>query len=244
MGAGEYRIPPGALRIRDLPPSLKPREEVDRVGVDNVSDDVLLAILLRSGAPGLNVAVLARHLLARHGSLTAIAAVSTAELMQERGIGKVKAQVLKCALELARRMAREETRPGAVVRTPEDVARLLRAQAQPLTCEVFWVLLLNAKNHLIALHEVSRGILDASLVHPREVFKRAVETRSAAVILAHNHPSGDPAPSAEDVRITRQLVDAGRVMGIRVMDHVVLGLRQNGRENDFVSLRETGMLAF
>lgn len=235
--------------IHDLPERMRPREEVERRGVEHVSDAVLLAIILRSGARRMNVVDLAEALIRKHGSLTALARVSVDALASDpefMGLGKVKAQVLKAALELARRMA-EEARgdSGSLVRSPEEAAAVLREAAKPLDRERFWALLLDAKNRLKAEpQEISRGILDASLVHPREVFQRAVLSGCAAVILVHNHPSGDPSPSAEDLRITRQLVQAGEVLGIRVLDHVILGRRTEDRDRDYLSLRESGTIDF
>jgi DNA repair protein RadC len=232
-------------RVCDLPERLRPREELERQGAENVSDRVLLAVLLRGGIRGQNVMDLAEHLLRTHGSLTALAAASVEELAALRGMGRVKALTLKAALELARRLPREGQREESPLRTPEDAARILRETASPLDQERFWVLKLDAKNRLRGVpEEITRGILDASLIHPREVFRRAIQGNCAAVIVVHNHPSGDPTPSAEDVRVTRQLVQAGRIVGIKVMDHVVLGRRHAERQNDYVSLREAGLVDF
>jgi DNA repair protein RadC len=242
-GNGVYAIP--SRRVADLPSRQRPREQFERVGAENVSDEVLLAILLRSGVRGLSVVELAQALLAEYGSLTALSRASVQDLRRLRGVGKVKAQVLKAALELAQRLA-EESRPAAhAVKTPEDAAGVLREKARVREEEAFWVLLLDAKNRLRREPvEITRGLLDASLVHPREVFKEAIRTSCAAVVLAHNHPSGDPTPSAEDIRITRQLVDAGGIVDIRVLDHIILGRARAGEARDFVSLREAGVVSF
>ncbi len=230
-------------RLRDLPACQRPRELLERFGVDSVEDDVLLAIILRSGTRGLNVLELARRLLRRYGSLSELAAASEREL-RGPGLGPVKAQVLKAALELGRRLADEKLEEAPAIRTPADVAAALREDARVLKGETFWVLLLNTKNRLQGRPiPVSRGLLNASLVHPREVFRAAIQAASAAVVLAHNHPSGDPTPSAEDLHITRQLIDAGKIISIRVLDHVVLG-RAGGAERDFVSVREKGLVDF
>ncbi|MBI3986334.1 MAG: DNA repair protein RadC, partial [Lentisphaerae bacterium] len=154
-------------------------------------------------------------------------------------------QVLKAALELARRMTEESQAETELVRTPDDAARLLRETARPLNHEVFWVLLLNAKNRLMgAPKPVTKGLLDASLIHPREVFQEAIQRLSSAVLVVHNHPSGDPSPSAEDIQVTRQLVEAGKVLGIRVLDHVILGKASGDRASDFYSLRQAGIVEF
>jgi len=241
----------GALcyRIRDMPARLRPREAMERQGVENVSDDVILAILLRTGSPGLNVVDLAERILLKYGSLTALARVSSEALLREKsfkGLGKVKAQILRAALDLARRMA-EETRDerGVFVRTPEDVADLMREQVRGLDHERFWTLNLDTRNRLKGTPcEISKGILDASLVHAREVFKSAIQAGGAALVLVHNHPSGDPTPSAEDVRLTRQLVQAGQVIGIKVLDHIIVGRKYGSKSKDFLSLREGGLVTF
>lgn len=239
-----YPVESGRQTVRDLPESLRPRELLDMHGPGNVQDDVLLAVLLRSGVRGMNVLDLARNLLRRFGSLSGLAMASAGEIAEVQGMGKVKAQVLMSALELGRRMQNEVSPKRIVVKSPADVARVLGDAVFKLEREVFWVLLLDARNGMKGQPvEVSAGLLDASLVHAREVFRNAVRNACGAVILAHNHPSGDTAPSAEDVRITRQLVEAGKVIDIKVLDHVILGgRREGGRE--FLSLREEGLVSF
>ena len=241
------RVKEGAVSrpVRDVPERLRPREEMARLGAQNVPDDVLLAIILRSGVRGMSVIDLARYLLARYGSLTALAKAPVDELSSIKGLGKVKPQVLMAALELGRRITQESQPRQASVRSPGEAACLLREEARTLDAEKFWILLLDAKNRLKGEPMVvTKGLLDASLVHPREVFREAIRTASAAVIVLHNHPSGDPTPSPEDVRITRQLVQAGRVIGIKVLDHIVLGKRSGVEENDFLSMRESGLVSF
>ena len=219
-----YAIESEPRRVRDIPLRLRPREELDRIGARHVSDDVLLAVLLRSGTRGMNVIQLARHLLQEYGSLTAIASASVDELAHHKGMGRVKAQVLTAALELASRLGEESVPKRHRIQTPEDVAAVLRNRTRSLDTEVFWVLHLDAKNQLKgAPAEVTRGLLDASLVHPREVFRQAISQRCAAIILAHNHPSGDPTPSAEDLDLTRRIGAAGDLVGVGVMDHVIVG---------------------
>ena len=239
-----YHIPVSRLRVKDMPERIRPREEMERLGVENVSDDVLLAIILRTGVQGVNVVDLARGLLQHFGSLTGLAGASIGELQTIKGMGKVKAQTLMAALQIARNLA-EETLPDKFrVRTPQDAARLLRDRVRSLDAEVFWSLHLDARNFLIRPPvEVTRGLLDASLVHPREVFRDAIRTATAAIVLAHNHPSGDPTPSAEDIRITRQLIESGKIVDIKVLDHVIVG-KPGGQSRDFVSLREEGIVKF
>jgi DNA repair protein RadC len=229
-----------------VPERLRPREMMDRLGAEGVGDDVLIAVLLRGGVRGANALDLARKVLAMHnGSLADLARAEVSELAGIKGIGRVKAQILKAATEIAARLRDETVPPGVPVKCPADAARVLNSRARLLDREVFWVLPLDRKNRLKRPPvEVTSGLLDASLVHPREVFQHAIRTSSAAVVLAHNHPSGDPTPSAEDLRITRQLIDAGRIVDIRVLDHVIIGSDGGGENRPFLSLREEGVVSF
>jgi DNA repair protein RadC len=238
-----YPEPPP--QVRDLPAACRPRELAEQYGVGAVEDYALLAIVLQSGTHGRSVVDMARDLLRRFGSLHGIAQAAAEDLRGVPGIGPVRAQVLQAAFELARRLARQALPDATPVRTPEDAARVLREEVRLLDREQFWILNLDAKNRLKGPPvRVSEGTLDASLVHPREVFRAAIRCGAAAVVLVHNHPSGDPAPSAEDARVTRELVEAGRALRLRVLDHVILGRRTAEREKDFLSLRENGMVSF
>ncbi|MEI6970922.1 MAG: DNA repair protein RadC [bacterium] len=237
--------PKVSYAVREMPERLRPREEMERLGVKGISDVALLAIILRGGVQGQNVVRIAEELLLKHQTLTGIANAPQEDLLRIRGIGKVKAQVLAATLELAKRLIDEGVSTNTAVRTPEDAAGLLREEARTLSKEVFWVIMLDAKNRLkVPPQEVTQGLLDASLVHPREVFKKAILSSSAAVILAHNHPSGDPCPSAEDIRITRQLVEAGKIVDIKVLDHIILGNPEAHQQGGFTSMREAGVVEF
>jgi DNA repair protein RadC len=241
----EYAIKPEALRVCDMPMQLRPREEFNRVGAENVSDAVLLALILRTGTKGMNVVEVAQRLLTAFGSLTALAKASIRELQSVNSIGPVKAQMIKAAMELAQRLTRESVGESPLVTTPEQAAAVLRERARVLQHEVFWALMLDTKNRLIGEpKQISQGTLNSSLVHPRELFKKAVEHSCAAMILAHNHPSGDPTPSSEDIKVTKQLISAGEVMGIKVLDHIILGHRKHHNSTDFLSLREAGLVKF
>ena len=241
----EYPVRVSRSTMREIPERLRPREELQRRGVENVSDDVLVAVILRSGVRGMNVRDLAQELLQRYGSLTGLASASVAELARMPGMGRVKAQVLLAALEVGRRLNEERISETPHVRTPHDAACLLQADVRTLDKEVFWVLHLDVKNRLKGRPAaVTTGLLDASLVHPREIFRDAVRSATAAVVLAHNHPSGDPSPSAEDVRITRQMVEAGRTLDIRVLDHIVVGKPGADGQPRYVSMREEGLAGF
>ena len=237
---------PVAPRIKDLPPDLQPREMLERFGPANVPDAVLLAVLLRTGMPKKNVLDLSAELLQRHRSLAELGRASLQELTAVKSIKKVKALTLLAAFELGRRMRDEGLRDADSVRTPADAVRLVRAMADRAPVEIFWMLPLNKRNRMITRQpvEISRGILDANLVHQREVFEQAVRTGSAAVVLAHNHPSGDPSPSAEDLSLTRKMVEAGRLLDIRVLDHVIVGRPTADGAAGFFSLREAGLVEF
>lgn len=239
----EYPI--SRQRIRDIPEAERPRELFERDGPEQVNDRVLLAILLRSGVRGHSVVDLADALLNRFGSLPAMAREPVEEIARIPGMGRVRAQVVKAALELSRRMQRSQLVERAEIRTPGDAARLIAADSRALEVEQFWVVLLDTKYRLRRPPQpISRGILDSCLVHPREVFKEAIRACAAAVVLVHNHPSGDPSPSREDIRLTRQLIEVGRIMDIEVLDHVIVGAQSDRHPGGFTSLRESGLVSF
>lgn len=241
----EYETRPVTLRVCDMPSQLRPREEFDRVGSENVSDAVLLALILRTGTKGVNVVEVSQRLLSAFGSLTALAQASVKEIQSINSIGPVKAQMIKAAMELAQRLARESVGESPIITTPEQAAAVLRERARVLKKEIFWALMLDAKNRLVGEpRKISEGTLTSSLVHPRELFAEAIECRCASIILAHNHPSGDPTPSSEDIKVTKQLIAAGEVMGIKVLDHIVIGHRRQNATSDFLSLREAGLVRF
>ena len=241
--AAPYEI--SLSRIKDLPGHRRPRELALEAGLANVPDEVLVAILLRAGIRGQSVIDLARQVLDRHqGSLARLAEASHEELRAIKGIGAVKALELRAALELGRRATGERANPLPLVREPAHVLDLLKTETARLDQEVFWVLLLDQKYRLRRAPEaVTKGILDASFAHPREVFREAIRMAAAAIIVAHNHPSGDPTPSAEDVRATRQLVETGKIVGIQLLDHIVVGGKKP-HPAPYVSLREAGLVEF
>lgn len=237
-----------SYRMADLPERQRPREMFDRLGPEGVSDAVLLALILRTGTPGNNVMRIAEDLLAQYRTLGNLARTPLDEIIRAwkgRGLGRVKLQIVKAALELARRLAEENQNPLEVINGPDDAARVLYAHTRHLDHEVFYLLALDARNRLKAPPQVvTEGILNASLVHAREVFREAVGKSAAAIIVAHNHPSGDPTPSREDLKITGDLVQAGRVMGIKLMDHVVIGHKRDPEPRYYCSIRESGLVIF
>jgi len=229
---------PAALRyrIKDLPQHERPRERLRDLGPAALSNAELLAILLRTGTSRFTAIGLASNLLSRFGSLNNLAQVSVAELAREHGMGVAKSAQVLAALELGRRAAswRDGARP--CITCPEDAASLLRAEMQHLKKEVMKILLLNSRNEVVKVMQISEGSLNSTVLHPRETFREAVREAAAAVVLAHNHPSGDPEPSADDIAVTREFRKAGAMLGIEVLDHIVIG--GNGR---FASMRERGV---
>jgi DNA repair protein RadC len=224
------------VMIRDLPTELRPRERLLREGAENLSDVELLAILLRTGTRQESALQLAQRILAEVGGLRYLAERSFEELSRINGVGPAKVAQVKSAIELGRRLAALQPEQRPQVRSPQDVVRRWMPRLRFEQQEHLIVILLNTKNEIIAEEEIFVGTLDSSIAHPREVFKSAIRRSSAALILLHNHPSGDPTPSGEDIRLTRQMAQAGEILGIEVLDHVILG------DQRYRSLREEGVL--
>jgi DNA repair protein RadC len=214
----------------------RPRERLRWNGPASLADAELLALQLGSGRPGRNAVDVAREMLAAYGSLADVAGREAAELARLPGVGPAKAARLVAAFELTRRLRARTPGTRVVLSAPADVYAAFAPLMEDLKHEVFRVAMLDAQNRLLRDRIVSQGTLSASLVHPREVFKPAILESAASVILLHNHPSGDPTPSREDVRLTRQLVECARLLDLPVHDHVVIG---HGR---FVSLAERGII--
>ncbi len=228
------------LLIKELPEHERPRELLAEKGADALKNSDLIAILLRTGTKGRSAMHIANELLNKFGSLDNLSRATIEELRQVKGIGRDKAVALKSAFTLARRMALEIRQESPTLDTPERIAELLREENRPFEVENFQVVLLNTRRKLIRVERISQGTLDTILVHPREVFKSAIAANAAAVVLAHNHPSGDPTPSEADIKVTRDLIRAGQLLKIEVLDHVILGRSTQERPKDFVSLRELG----
>jgi DNA repair protein RadC len=209
--------------VSDWPPGERPRERLDDLGCSALSDAELVALVLRSGGRGASCIEIGRRIVALLGGLRGVARASVAELARIPGIGAARAASLVAAFELGRRSVGARLENGAAFTSSADVFAHFRGPLAGLRREVFHVLLLDAKHRKLRDVRVSEGSLTATLVHPREVFAPAVRESAAAVVLAHNHPSGDPAPSAEDREITRRLRGAGDLVGVRVLDHVIVG---------------------
>jgi DNA repair protein RadC len=231
---------PESLRLKDQPVSERPRERLAALGADALSHAELIAILLRTGLKGANAVEIGRQLLQKFGTLQALAQASVEDLRSVKGIGRDKAVTLMAAFALARKMAEELQHESPVLDNPENVVRLLREKNLVKNVETLQVLLLNTRRKLIRVKEIADGTLDTLLVHPRQVFKAAIAANAAAVVLAHNHPSGDPTPSEADIKVTRDLIRAGQLLKIDVLDHVILGHATPERPKDYVSLRELG----
>jgi len=227
---GEYKV-----GIKELPSEERPRERLARYGARAVSTAELLAIVLRTGTQDRSAIGLAEYLIKAHGGLRGISNASVEELTRTKGIGTVKAVQIAACVELGRRLAVEQRERQAIC-SPEGAADFLKPRLRDATKENFVALLLDSRNRLIRDVEISIGTLDSSIVHPREVFKDAIAASAASIIVAHNHPSGDPTPSPEDRQVTARLVESGKLLGIAVADHLIIG---DGR---WVSLRELGLM--
>jgi DNA repair protein RadC len=226
-----------ASQIREWPAEDRPRERLYHKGAEALADAELIAIQLGTGVPGQSAVDVAREMLARYGSLSALSGLGVSELSGMRGVGRVKAVRLTAAFEMSRRLrSRNGAYQRVVLSSPEQVFARYGPLMEDLKKELFRVALLDAQNGLLRDVVVSEGTLSASLVHPREVFKPAILESAASVILLHNHPSGDPTPSREDLRLTRQLVECSKLLDLRIHDHVIIG-----RER-FVSLAQRGAI--
>lgn len=227
----DYRV-----RIKDLPVDLMPRERLVAVGSNALSNSELLALILRTGNQEENAVEMSARILASVGGWRGLVDLSLAELEKIQGIGRAKACQMKALVEIGCRMAAAAPEARPTIRCPQDVADLVMEDMRYLDRENLRLLALNTKNQVLKVITVSVGSLNASPVHPREVFKEAIRCSSAAIILVHNHPSGDPTPSREDMEVTKRLAEGGKLLGIDVFDHVIIG------DKKYVSLKEKGIL--
>lgn len=225
--------------VRELPENERPRERLLSYGAQYLSNAELLALLLRSGSKDKSVLQLAEQVLCvyKEAGISSMMNASPTELTRIKGIGKAKAAEIIAAVELGRRLSADKKLERCTVKGPEDVAAYAMPRLRFEQKENFAVVLMNIRNQILSMPIVSVGSLTSSIVHPREVFKVAVQGTAASIILVHNHPSGDPTPSKEDVSVTRRLVQAGKLMDIPVLDHVVIG------DDRYISLKEQGLMS-
>ncbi len=217
------------MKIKDLPNDSRPRERMLKHGAVSLSDAELMAIILRTGTKNENVVDMSNRLIAEHG-LHKIFDCSLTELQEVKGIGPSKAMQLLAMAELGKRHAQSK-QPVKRITCAQDVFNLFHERLKDEKQEHFYVILLSTKNHIIGEHLVSKGVLDAAILEPREVFRPAIKSATSRIILVHNHPSGDPTPSDEDVEVTKRLIEAGNMINIKVLDHVIVG---NGRHWSWV----------
>ncbi|MBI3971431.1 MAG: DNA repair protein RadC [Chloroflexi bacterium] len=225
--------------IRDLPTDERPRERLARYGASNLSTGELLAIIWRTGSSGKereSALALAHRALRQFRSLTGLAKASLPELTGLPGVGQVKAIELHAAFELGKRLVAAEPEERPVIRTPREVVNLVQTEMALLEQEELWVLLLNSKNCVLSIKKLYRGTLNSSSVRVAELFRSAIRENCASVIVVHNHPSGDPTPSPEDVRVTAEAAKAGQLLDIDVLDHIIIGSKDR-----YVSLKERGL---
>jgi DNA repair protein RadC len=226
-----------SFTIRDLPREERPRERLQKLGSGALSSVELLALVIGRGVPGKSALTIAHDLLKRFRSVQGVSSATVEELSAVPGIGMAKAAQLKAAFELGKRQDLDpEKRVGFEINNPGAVAKAVRASIADKAKEHFKLLVLNTRNEVIVIVPVSVGTANASLVHPREVFKAAISHGASSVVLAHNHPSGNPEPSDDDIALTRRLVEAGRLLGIEVLDHIIVVQR------GFISFKEKGLL--
>ena len=218
-------------RIADLEERQRPRERLAELGAQALNDDELLAILLRVGLEGENAVQVGNRLLRELGGLFGLQRATFAELCQQRGLGEAKAAQIKAAIELGRRLMMVHPDERPIIQSPEDAAALVQYEMSAFAQEHLWVILVDTRHRVIAVDKLYTGSLNASTVRTGELFRMAIQRNAAAIIVVHNHPSGDPTPSPEDINLTRALIQAGKLLDIEVLDHLVIGM---GR---FVSLK-------
>lgn len=219
-----------------MPLEERPRERMRELGAGSLSNAELLAIILRTGYREESVVHLAERILTQAGGLRLLPELTLEELQKIKGVGLAKAVQIKAALELGRRMVLSLKPEGISLTSPREVANFLMEEMRFYNKEYFKIILLNTKNQLISLEDISVGSLNSSIVHPREIFHYPVKKSAAAIILVHNHPSGDPTPSREDLDVTGRLVEAGEILGIKVLDHIIIG------EGKHLSFKEKGLI--
>jgi DNA repair protein RadC len=227
--------------IREIPEHDRPRERLERLGAENLTDAELLAVLLRTGRKGVSAVELGDSLLKRFGNLEEIGRRTVSEIASVSGLGPAKATLLKAAFGLHERVQRQ-TMQHQPLDNPAQIYKLMGERVRFLTVEVLYGLALDSKLRLVRCYEVTSGLLNQTLVHAREVFREAIAASAAHLVLVHNHPSGDPKPSPDDLRSTKELVQAGKIVGIPLLDHVIIGRSSEMNPSGFVSLKQMGII--
>lgn len=227
---------PYRLTLKEYPSELQPRERLYQLGVQALSDRELLALLLGTGIRGKTALDVAEEILAKNQGFKGLAGLTLEELACFDGVGPAQAAKILATIEIGKRISLRGGELRPIIHSPEDVSSLVMEEMRHYDREHFKTLLLNTKNHVINIETISIGNLNSSLVHPRELFKSAIKRSAAAVILVHNHPSGDPRPSREDINITKRLIEAGSILGIEVLDHIIIG------NQTFCSLKEKDLI--
>jgi DNA repair protein RadC len=230
-------------KLMELAESERPQERLQRLGASALSETELLAMLLRSGSKGHNFLNVASNIINDAGSLSNLVSWDDSEFRRFKGIGKVKALQLVTVVEICRRVLAASTEANPILDAPKRIFEFMRSRAIGLEIEKFWTLCLDRKNRLIRSCEVTSGTASHSLAHPREVFREAIRHGSSAIICVHNHPSGDPSPSAADIKVTRQLREASQTIGIDLLDHIIIGSPQKDPNRiGYYSFQKCGIL--
>ena len=223
-------------KIMELPENERPREKLIRYGAETLSNNELLAIILRTWCKQEGIISLCSRIISECGGLNGLLTASAEEFMKLKGVGNAKATQLLALIEISKRLRGFKSGEEYKITAPKDVAQYLMEDMRYLKKEYLKLIMLNTKNVIISIKDISIGNLNSSIVHPREVFYEAIKKCSASVVICHNHPSGDPTPSKEDINITTRLRECGKLLGIEVLDHIIIG---NGT---YISLKEKGML--
>lgn len=242
-----------SFTVNDMPKEERPRERLQRFGAEALSAQELLALIIGRGVSGRSVMTIAQELMARFGNARGISEATIEELSKVKGVGLAKAAQLKACFELGKRKELE-TEYGYEdydIKNPQIVVKAIRARIKDMKKEHFMLMILNTRNKIVRIENISVGTLNASLVHPREVFNKAIAHAASSVVIAHNHPSGDPEPSEEDLKITRRLIEAGKILGIEVLDHIIIGKHtvksaitghSKPEKEGYCSLKEKGLI--
>ena len=223
------------LKLLDIPKGYRPREKLLNYGASSLADEELLALILGTGSKGEDVLELSKRILRDIGGIHGLLTCSVEEFMAIKGIKTAKAAQISSVCEIYKRLAKPKNKKIRV-KKPSDIASLIMNDIFFIEQEVFMVITLNSKNNVLSKKEIFRGSLNSSLVHPREVFKEALKKSAASIIICHNHPSGDPTPSKEDINVTKRIEECGKIMGIDLLDHIIIG------DKDYISLKEDGYL--